>query len=134
MEDRNSHSAPVVLVVEDDRSVSRILQFSLEGAGFNVITTTGTGAEALEFLERESPEAVVLDLGVIDRLGKSVLERLFVLQSSENQGPVWVVISALDEDEAQKQYGPLGSHFLRKPFDPGDLVTILEENLPSWIG
>lgn len=34
-------------------------------------------------------------------------------------------LSALDPVEATKRYGPLGSQFLAKPFDPSELITML---------
>ena len=45
--------------------------------------------------------------------------------------PVWVVISALDRQEATRLYGPLGTRFLAKPFDPWELVAILKQLLAA---
>jgi two-component system KDP operon response regulator KdpE len=133
MDDKHREDQPTVILVEDDRSVRRVLQYCLDDAGFEVIAV-GTGAEALELIEHVLPQAVVLDLGLPDKLGKAVLERLILLQSNGNRHPVWVAISALDQDVAEVDYGPLGSSFLRKPFHPGDLVKTLEELLSEEIG
>jgi DNA-binding response OmpR family regulator len=116
-------------VVEDDRSVARMLRFSLESAGF-VVTGVATGREALRILEREPPEAVVLDLGLNDGLGGAGLARL---RSDPRQGeepPFWLAISALDYQDVSRLYGSLDHRFLAKPFDPWQLIRLLEERPP----
>lgn len=130
MDGRSRNSPPRVLVVEDDQGVTRMLRFSLRSAGFDITETT-TGQEALNILDRQRPEAVVLDLGLPDGKGGEVLHRLLSGEQQSNGLPVWVVISALDREEAATRYGPLGDHFLSKPFDPWDLVGILEQLLIS---
>jgi DNA-binding response OmpR family regulator len=84
-----------VLVVEDDQSIRRMLRFSLRDAGF-AITEVVTGAVALQTLEKDVPEVVVLDLGLPDGLGGDVLKWLRQAEDSIDGGPVWVVISAQD--------------------------------------
>lgn len=109
-----------VLVVGNDSGLSVSIQITLREAGFTVILAT-TGTEALADLDRESPDAVVLDLRLPDGLGGAVLQRL-----RDGPGPPdWVVISALDRDQAIAQYGPVGRHFLVKPFNPWDLARLL---------
>jgi len=117
--------SPRVLVIEDDDGVARVLGMCLGEAGFEVCQASA-GGEALDTLETELPDAVVLDLGLPDRLGGAVLERL--RQARDQAGPAWVVISALSREEATQRYGPLGS-FLAKPFDPYVLVGKLDELL-----
>lgn len=120
---------PRVLVVEHDPAIAKMLRFSLRAAGFDVAAVTA-GAEALNILkEQGATDAVVLDIGLPDGLGKAIIDRL--RQTNELDRPVWVVISALDRDEAAGRYGPLGSHFLGKPFDPWDLIRMLEKLLEA---
>lgn len=121
-----SEPARTVLLVEDDQAVSRVLVMALRGARFNVVAAL-SGREALEMLETRPVDAVVLDLGLPDQLGTTVLDCL------RNGGgecrfpaPEWLVISALDSDEVHRRCGPLGDRFLRKPFDPRSLVSMLE--------
>ena len=117
-----------VLVVEDDRSVARVLSFPLREAGFEV-AHTASGGEALYILEQERMAAVVLDLGLPDGQGGKVLQWLHQYGQPREGGPAWVVISALDRQEAARQYGPIGSNFLAKPFDPWQLVRTLDAPL-----
>lgn len=114
--------APRVLVVEDDDGVATVLTMCLSNAGFEV-GQTATGKEALRILDIELPDAVVLDLDLPDQLGGTVLDTL--RRAPPAAAPAWVVISALRQEEAARQYGSLGS-FLAKPFDPWLLVEMLD--------
>ena len=125
--------SPRILVVEDDQSVRRMLRFSLRSAGFDICEVT-TGAEALKALQTQPSEAVILDLGLPDGLGSAVLEWLRQSEAGLNGSTVWVVISAQDQNDVVKQYGPLGRHFLAKPFNPWELVTKLQELLEGQTG
>jgi len=113
-----------VLLVEDDGAVARVLRVCLRRAGFSV-TQAECGADALSSMEADTFDAVVLDLGLPDGLGGAVLRKL--QDVSDDSLPVWVIISALDEDEAIRRHGPLKGPFLPKPFDPWDLIRKLEQ-------
>jgi DNA-binding response OmpR family regulator len=114
-----------VLIVEDDPAVSRVLRICLRRAGFETIEVE-TGGEALKKLREEHPDAVLLDLGLPDGLGRAVLNQL---HESPDGYPAWLIVSALDEDEANRRYGPLKGTFVAKPFDPWDLIKKLEDML-----
>ncbi len=110
-----------VLIVEDDPAVARILRVCLRRAGFET-SQVDTGGEALKLMDEAPPDAVLLDLGLPDGRGGAVLHRL---QESEGH-PTWLIVSALDEDEAIRRYGPLKGPFVPKPFDPWDLIRRLQ--------
>jgi DNA-binding response OmpR family regulator len=115
-----------VLIVEDDPAVARVLRVCLRRAGFET-SEVETGGEALENMDAGTPDAVLLDLGLPDGLGGAVLKKL--QQVSPDGYPVWLIVSALDEDEAIRRYGPLNGTFIPKPFDPWELVKTLENLL-----
>jgi DNA-binding response OmpR family regulator len=124
----SEHEGPRVLLVEDDSAVTRILSLLLRNSGFEV-TGVGLGRDALFALDERPYDAVVLDLGLPDGLGGKVLAKLQGIP--RDCFPVWVVISALDEDEVARRYGPLGGPFLAKPFDPVRLADLLDEQIES---
>jgi DNA-binding response OmpR family regulator len=121
---------PRILVIEDDESVARMLELSLTEAGFDTIRATN-GGEALHILEQQPPDAAILDLQLPNGQGGAVLDWLRQSDEQAAMSPVWVVISALDRGEATRRYGSLGSHFLAKPFDPWDLVAIIENGVSA---
>lgn len=114
-----------VLIVEDDPAVSRVLRVCLRRAGFET-TEVETGGEALKKLGEGHLDAVLLDLGLPDGLGRAVLNRL---HESPDGNPAWLIVSALDEEEADRRYGPLKGMFVAKPFDPWDLIKKIEDML-----
>ncbi|MFQ6026715.1 MAG: two-component system response regulator [Dehalococcoidia bacterium] len=129
--ERDSGGAPLrILLVEDDRSVLRMLRFSLHTAGFEIIEAH-TGEEALGLLAERQPEAVILDLGLPDGRSGAVLEQLGQLERSLDRPPVWVATSAQDRDVVTQRYGPLRQRFIPKPFDPWELISYLESQLAS---
>ena len=123
--ERNGANPRNVLIVEDDPAVARILRVCLRRAGFDT-TQVETGGEALKKIDEGRPDAVLLDLGLPDGLGGAVLKRL---HEARDGYPAWLIVSALDEDEARRRYGPLKGIFVPKPFDPWDLVKKLEDLL-----
>jgi two-component system KDP operon response regulator KdpE len=123
--ERNGAARRSVLIVEDDPAVARILRVCLRRAGFET-TEVETGGEALQKMDEGPPDAVLLDLGLPDGLGGAMLHRL---HEARDGYPAWLIVSALDEDEAVRRYGPLKGVFVPKPFDPWELVKKLEELL-----
>lgn len=61
-----------VLVVEDDENQREVLVKLLIDDGFSV-NSVGTGAEAIKFLEKFRPDIMLLDLGLPDISGETVL-------------------------------------------------------------
>jgi two-component system response regulator MprA len=87
----------------------------LRTSGFAVVSTTD-GLEALALLERESFDAVVLDLRMPRVDGRTVFRRL---RASGNRVPV-LIASAFGARPAQLELGAEGS--IEKPFDPDVLI------------
>jgi DNA-binding response OmpR family regulator len=126
LEARPGKERPLVLLVEDDDGVASMLAICLAVAGFDIARVT-LGAEALRILGRGAVQATILDLSLPDGLGGSVLE--WLRRPSGQGAPPYLVISALDQGEVKKRYGPMGDNFLPKPFDPWALIGRLEELL-----
>ena len=101
-----------------------MLRFSLRNAGFDTCEVA-TGGEGLRILREQPPDAAILDLQLLNGQGRAVLDWLRQLDGLAGDSPVWVVISALEGEEAIRRYGPLGGRFLPKPFDPWELITML---------
>lgn len=64
-----------VVIIEDERDVSRLLEFNLRGAGF-VVTAALTGAEGLAAVRATTPDVVVLDLMLPDQSGYDVCKAI----------------------------------------------------------
>lgn len=64
-----------VVIIEDERDVSRLLEFNLQQAGYSVVTA-GTGGEGLALVRARLPEVVVLDLMLPDTSGYDVCKEI----------------------------------------------------------
>ncbi|MBS3764576.1 MAG: response regulator [Planctomycetes bacterium] len=62
-----------ILVVDDDPDIRGFLTELLEDAGYRVVCAR-TAREAVEVLERETPDAIILDLKLPDMPGPKVME------------------------------------------------------------
>ena len=58
--ERPEESAPLVLLVDDERSIRTICRVNLEGDGL-AVSEAADGAEALEVVRRARPSVVLLD-------------------------------------------------------------------------
>jgi len=109
---------PTVVVVEDDASISELLELYLGREGFSVVTTAAAGdAEAL--VKAHDPVLVVLDLMLPDGSGLQVLRRVRTF----SEVPV-IVLTARDTDQDKILGLELGADdYMTKPFNPGELLA-----------
>ena len=104
-----------ILIVDDEPRIGRFLGLKLRLFGYEPITATG-GAEALEVVQTQNPDVILLDIVMPGMDGFQVLEKLRTFSKL----PV-IAFSARSEN------GPkaleLGANdFLTKPFDGDDMV------------
>jgi signal transduction histidine kinase/DNA-binding response OmpR family regulator/CHASE3 domain sensor protein len=120
--DAPSDSKRVLLVIEDDESFAAILRDLSREIGFRALIA-GTAEEALEMAKRYKPNAIVLDVGLPDESGLSVLDRLKRDEQTRHI-PIHIV-SATDHAETAYFLGAVG--YLIKPVKREDLVDVLQK-------
>jgi CheY-like chemotaxis protein len=81
-----------VLVVEDDRDIRELVRLTLESVGYSVEAATD-GAEAIERIERQRPDLVVLDLMMPAMNGLQFAEELR-LRGLRPEVPILVLSAA----------------------------------------
>jgi two-component system phosphate regulon response regulator PhoB len=64
-----------VVIIEDERDVSRLLEFNLRAAGFDV-SSAASGGEGLVLVQQLQPDVVVLDLMLPDTSGYEVCKQV----------------------------------------------------------
>jgi CheY-like chemotaxis protein len=120
-------SAPLVLLVDDERSIRTICRVNLEGDGLAVSEATD-GAEALEAVKRTRPSLVLLDVMMPGIDGWSVAEQLAGDDDTQEIPVVFLSARASHEDRLRAQeLGAVG--YLFKPFDPLELARTVREVL-----
>jgi DNA-binding response OmpR family regulator len=103
-------------VVDDDRLMVRLLRQTLEKAGYRV-ASAGDGPSALDLVEREKPDLLVLDIVLPGMDGYGVLARL-----REFTGMPIMLLTGMDDDVARGLEAG-ADDYLCKPFAPGELVA-----------
>ncbi|MBW1601447.1 response regulator [Streptomyces sp. JJ66] len=107
-----------VLVVDDSAVIRQLITVNLELEGFEVLTATD-GVACLDLAHRVRPDVITLDIVMPHLDGLRTAERLYADPRTRHV-PVAVV-------SARTQLGPARGvdAFLRKPFDPADLVHLV---------
>ena len=110
-----------VLVVEDDRSIARLVELELTHRGF-VVRCEGDGPAGLAAVRNFGPEAVVLDIMLPGLDGVGVLKQL---RAAGNQVPV-IMLTARDTLHDKVHSLDLGADdYLAKPFEIEELLARL---------
>jgi two-component system KDP operon response regulator KdpE len=108
-----------ILVVDDEPAILRFLRTGLSGHGYTVMTA-GTGKAAMDLLERENVNLIVLDLGLPDMEGLDIITRL---RANQSMVPI-IVLSSRTEERTKVEALELGADdYLAKPFGMDELVA-----------
>ena len=114
-----------ILVVDDDPYILMSLEFLMKKEGFDV-KVARNGTEALEIIERDVPELVLLDIMMPDVDGYAICRHI---KSSKKLKDIKVVfLSAKSKDsDIQKGYDLGASLYVTKPFSTRDLMKKVRE-------
>ena len=115
-----------VLLVEDEPQVRRTLSLSLRAQGY-AIDAVATGEEALHHALVETPDGVILDVGLPD-IRAAELVRLL---RPWTVGPIILTASPDQESDKVSALGAGASDFVIKPFGITDLLDRLRASLPG---
>lgn len=114
----NGASPVLVLVIEDDPQIRRFLRATLTATGYTFIEA-GTAEEGLRAATTHPPDLVILDLGLPDRDGLEVTQRLREWSSV----PI-IVLSARGQERDKIAALDAGADdYLTKPFGVGELLA-----------
>jgi CheY-like chemotaxis protein len=117
-----------ILVVEDSAVIRRLIEVCLRAADLEIVTRDD-GKSGLQAVGSESPDLVVLDIGLPGMDGWEVLDRIRRDETTKNI-PV-VVLTAHAEEESRRRANEGGADaFVTKPFQPNDfrstVLSLLE--------
>ena len=123
-DDRNNlvASSRTILVVEDDSAFARILHDLAHEQDFQCLIAN-TAEDALNLARQYLPSAVLLDVGLPDNSGLSVLDRL--KQDSRTRHIPVHVVSAADYAQTALSLGAVG--YMLKPVKREDVVLALQQ-------
>jgi two-component system, OmpR family, KDP operon response regulator KdpE len=109
---------PVVLVIDDEIQIQRLLDLTLKSNGYKVLTAN-TAEEGVRRAEMDRPELTILDLGLPDMDGLEVLKRIRQWSTM----PVLIVSVRDSESDIVSCLDAGADDYLLKPFRTGELLA-----------
>jgi len=113
-----------ILAVDDDMMICDVISDFLKGRGYNV-KTAQSGEEALQLIDKERPDLVLLDMMMPGMGGEATLKEI---KERYLDLPVIMVTVMTDEKKALNLLAEGASDYITKPID----FKYLEKNLSIW--
>jgi DNA-binding response OmpR family regulator len=114
-----------ILLAEDEEHIAKLIHFKLSKEGFSV-GWAKDGREALSLAQTGEWDAIVLDVMMPYLDGWCVLKQL---REDGNLTPVLMLTAKGTENDVSKSLALGATRFLKKPFNPVELIEVLNETL-----
>jgi two-component system KDP operon response regulator KdpE len=113
-----------ILIIDDEPQIRKLLKITLESNDYRVVLAE-TGKEGVHLVANHTPDLVILDLGLPDKSGHSVLKDLREWYDKS------IIILSVQDDEADiiKALDNGASDYLTKPFRTGELLARIRASL-----
>lgn len=108
-----------VLVIDDEPAIRKLLRTGLSTQGYE-ITDARNGKTALEALEGEPPDLIILDLGLPDMSGHELLR---LIREKHEHVPILVLSSREDERGKVEALDFGADDYVTKPFGMNELLA-----------
>jgi CheY-like chemotaxis protein len=125
------HQSPLVAIIEDDETITALLCELLEAEQYRCLTASSL-VTALDLLDREQPDLLILDIvlgGVA--AGWQLLDRL---AESPRTAAIPVIVCSADTRTLEAHDGLIkarGIRILAKPFDLEELLQLIASGLAA---
>lgn len=113
-----------ILVVDDDTSLVRLIEYTLQKEGFDVFTAFD-GLEGLRKVREEKPDLITLDIILPELDGLQLLR--YARQYS--MAPIIVITGQSESDLLKKALLAGADGYVVKPFTPKDLLALIRRKL-----
>ncbi|AUJ71891.1 MULTISPECIES: response regulator [Pseudoalteromonas] len=107
-----------ILLIDDEEEIRRFIRLALKAEGLNYVEAS-TGKEAMSVLKGELPDLVILDLGLPDFDGYSILKKI----RETSKLPVLILTARDQEAEKIKLLEGGANDYLTKPFSIKELIV-----------
>jgi len=111
---------PVLLVIEDEVQIRRLLRACLERNDYQVVEAA-TGEAGIDAAIQHQPDLIVLDLGLPDLDGLAVLKRV----REWSQVPILILSVRGREEDKINALDSGANDYITKPFSTGELLARL---------
>lgn len=118
-----------ILVVDDEPDIVRALALRLKSAGYELLVASDA-VQATRIAVKEQPDLILLDIGLPGGDGHTVASRLRANLKTVNIPLIFLTARSGSTDRQKAQLvAPAG--YLIKPYQPEELLRIIEEALQS---
>ena len=113
-----------ILVAEDDPALRRLVDMLLSNQGYDVLAVND-GADALAAVDTWPPDALVVDV-MMPRISGLTVCRELRADPRFGAVPIILLTARVFDEDIQKVMELGGMEFMNKPFNPRQLVAVLE--------
>ncbi|NPA92980.1 MAG: response regulator [Chloroflexi bacterium] len=119
-----------IVIAEDERDIRDLITFTLQFAGHEVVATAN-GAEAVEAVQREMPDLVLMDVRMPRMTGYEACRQLKADDRTKDI-PVVFLSAKGQESEVQEGLAAGAMDYILKPFSPDQLTARVQEILQQF--
>ncbi len=123
----NSGERHKILITDDDPVIIELLQVNLEFEGYDVITAAD-GLEAVERAARDAPDLVILDI-MMPRMDGWTARAEMLKDPRTAEIPVIFLSARAQQADLRKGYESGVAAYVTKPFEPVELLDLIEQIL-----
>lgn len=119
----------LILIIEDDEAISKMVSLSLHQQGFKTLIATDIKS-AMRQIHANSPDLIILDLGLPDGDAKGLIKTI----RSELSTPIIVVSARNDEKEVIASLDSGADDYVIKPFSVDELLARVRSAQRRFLG
>lgn len=118
---------PLVLAVDDDKTILGLVVYRLEHSGYRVITAPD-GEEALRLALEQRPALAVVDV-MMPKLDGYELTRALRSNEKTKDMPIILLTARAQDVDAERGFEAGADEYLKKPFSPRELLARVNARL-----
>ena len=118
-------------MVEDDHDNLALLKLAFKTYGYSNFEGITDPRQVALSIENEEPDIVLLDLNMPHMDGYQLLHQISGVIGEDNDLPIVVISGAIDNDVRERASRLGASEFVLKPYEIGDLVSLVERCLAA---
>jgi two-component system, OmpR family, KDP operon response regulator KdpE len=119
---------PEILIIDDEQQIRKLLEITLKTNSYSV-TEAATAKEGIIMASNHPPDLIILDLGLPDKDGLTVLQELRLWHTN----PIIILSVQNSEEVIIKALDSGANDYLIKPFRTGELLARIRSALRSLL-
>ena len=115
----NGYLNKKILLVDDDESISSLIETVLNKEGYSKVFKAFSGKEAIQSIDGIGPDLIVLDVMLPDFDGYEICRKI----RERSMVPIIFLSARSDESDKLISYAMGGDEYITKPFSPKELLA-----------